>query len=376
MGFDNKSTFTGTNPPNNVTDFAKNVSKGLQKYKSSAVQAIDPIKNKLKDGVALVKSTESKISNTITSYKSDVIQNLNSIIGSLTGGLVNVDDITKYVKVGPNGVSFDKQGLAANLGSKIGIDLTTNNSLMYQLTNSINQQFNDLTGGYFGNMVQSDGSSFRVTQNWRDKLGNGLLDALQRTTGVQRGLFDYTITTAYNNSLLNLSAQYGMSDSYAGIMTAYTDQQDAKTALIDAVSFMLRNGDLISINEVLTLIDPYQYGVLNAKYPQLISQIFANYAVDPNTDPATYPTIKANLLNVCSKVVGPTWYLRTNEFGTTFDLSTLATISDDIKKVLLSDNTYPELIPLICATGMFTSMSAITVFTQQFPNVPMLDQSE
>jgi len=376
MAFDSTSVFDNLNPANNISDFSKNVTQGLKKYSGDAVKAIDPVKNKLKDGVALFKSTESQVTGTITAYKSSVVEKLNSIVNSLTGGLIDTKDLSRYIKIGANGVSLDKAGITAALGAKIGFDLSSNAALMNQITNTMNQEFGDLTGGYFGNMVTSDNGSFRITKNWRDQFGNGFLNALQRTTGISTSLFDNTIATAYNNSMLYTAADYGMSDSYAQIVNAYTDKEDAKTALINAVSYMLRNGDLVSIAKVLELIDPYQYAVLNAKYPQLISQIFGNFTLDPNTTIDQYPAIKQQLMDVCGKVVGTTWYLRNNAFGQTYDMGMLGSISTDIKKVMLCNETYPELIPLICTSGMFASMNAISAFQQNFPNVPMLDQSE
>jgi len=375
MAFDSTSIFDNLNPANNISDFSKDVTKGLKKYSGDAVKAIDPVKNKLKDGIALFKSTESEVVGNITAYKSSVVEKLNSIVKSLTGGLIDTKDLARYYKVGKDGLSVDVNGLKSALGSKIGIDLTSNAALMNQLTNGVNQQFGELTGGYFGNMVTAEGGSFRITKNWRDQFGNGFLNALQRTTGISTSLFDNTIATAYNNSMLYMSAEYGMSDSYAGLVDAYVYKEDAKTALINAVSYMLRNGDLVSITKVLELIDPYQYAVLNAKYPQLINQIFGNFTLDPNTTVDQYPAIKQQLMDVCGKVVGATWYLRNNAFGQTYDMGMLGTISTDIKKVMLCNETYPELIPLICTSGMFTSTNAISAFQQSFSNVPMLDQS-
>lgn len=372
MALPSTSVFTNINIPSEATAFKNNVSQGLSKYQADAVKAINPVVNNLKAGVATIKSTQSKITGQITAYKSEVIESLNSITSKLTGGLLDFKDASKYIKVGPHGVSFDKQGMVGAIGNKIGYDLSSQTAFMSQLTNMANSEFNELSGGYFGNMVTTDGNGFRITKNWRDQLGNGLLSALSRTTGISSSLIDYTVTTSYNNSLLNISAQYGMSDSYSTIMDNYTDKVDAKTALINAVQYMIANGDVVSIAKVLTLIDATQYAIVNAQYPNLVSTIMANFALDNGVTSDGYPGIKASVMTIFNDIAGANWYLTSTAFGQAYDLGAVTTVSSDMKKVLLSDDTYPELIPVICCEGIFTNVNAITKFQQDFPSVPIL----
>lgn len=373
-GITTDSIFGNIDIGKNISDYQNSVTKGLNGYSGDIVKAISPIQNKLKEGTALVKSTESKVGSVITGYRDSVIGTLNSIVGSLSGGLINFSDAAKYVKIGSNGVSFDTQGLTAQLGSKIGLDLNSNSSLMYQLTNMANSEFNDLTGGVFGNLVTSDGSSFRITQNWRDQAGNGLLSLLGRTTSLT-GIMDDTFNTSYYNSLLKLSAQYGMSDSYESIMKNYTDQEDAQTAVINIIPTLMQNGDLVSMGKVLDLVSTTRYAVINAKYPQLINQLFNNFSIDQNTSVGEYPTIKALFFKVITTIFGNNWYLRKTAFGDVLDLGLVNQVSDDIKKVLVSDATYPEIIPLLCSAGIFNSEDAITVFERNFPDAPILTEA-
>lgn len=367
------SIFTGVNAQKTVSDFRNNTSQALSRYKGDVVKAISPVQNKLKEGVAFIKSTESKVAATITGYKEEVIENLNSIVGSLTGGLFDFSDASKYLSVGPNGVSFDKQGLAAEIGGKIGLDLSTNTSLMYQMTNLANEEFGELTGGYFGNMVTTDGSSFRITENWRSQLGGGLLDVLGRTTGINNTLLDSTFTMSYYNSLMKMSAQYGMSDSYKSIMDKYINKADAETALINSIPYMMQSGDLISLGKVLDLVSKERYAVINAKYPQLIDNIFSNFSLDPGTETGKFPEIKALFLRVCTTIYGAEWYYQDTGLGKAYNLGLISNVSDDMKKVLMSDETASEIVAVMCCAGMFSESSAIDTFKGYFPGVPMLE---
>lgn len=366
------SIFKGVNVKKDVDAFRSTTSQNLAKYKGEVVKAISPVQNKLKEGVAFVKSTESKISGIITGYRDEVIENLDSIVGSLTGGLFDFTDAKKYLKFGPNGVAFDTQGLVGEIGGKIGLDLSTNTSLMYQLTDMANSEFSDLTGGYFGNMVSTDGNGFRITQNWRDQLGSGFIDILGRTAGIS-GLIDSTFSTSYYNSLMKMSASYGMSDSYKSIMDQYKDQADAQIALINSIPNMMQNGDLVSMNKVLDLVKADGYPVINAKYPNLLDTLFSNFSLDPGVVSGQYPGIKAMFLRVCTSIFGTNWYYQNTQLGRAYNLSLISNVSDDMKKVIMSDETAPELIPLICAAGMFNEQTAIDSFKSYFSDVPILE---
>lgn len=368
-----KSLLGDLNINKNLTDFRNTVSQGLSKYKGEAVKAISPIQTKLKDGAALFKSTESKVRGTITAYKDEAVGTLNNVVGMLTGGLMDFNDAKQYIKIGKNGVVFDKRGIVKELGGKIGLDLSTNTSLMYQMTEMANAEFNELTGGYFGNMVSTDGKSFRITDNWRDQLGSGMLDLLNRTTGLNNMLTDLTFNTSYYNSLMKMTAQYGMSDAYKSIMDQYkTSPEDAELALINSIPYMMQNGDLVSMAKVIELVSKKGYPVINAKFPNLLQTIFNNFALDVGTSVGAYPGLKKMFMDVCIALRGDNWYKRGTSFGEAYDLGLVSSLSDDIKKVLMSDETYPDIVSYLCCAGIFTDIPAIDVFKQSFPDAPIL----
>lgn len=357
-----------------LSGFKNTTTEALNKYRGEAVKAISPIQNKLKEGVATLKAGEAKVSGMISAYKDEVISGLDSIVGALSGGLLDFKDASQYFSVGKNGVSFNKDMLVQQIGDKIGFDLSSKDALMYQLSDMANSEFNDLTGGYFGNMISNDGSGFRITKNWRDQMGNGLLTLLGRTTGIN-ALTDYTFNTSYYNSLMKMTAQYGMSDSYASIMAKYNNPEDAELALMNAIPQMMQNGDLVSLNKVLDLVSKKNHAVINAKFPGLASSLFQNFVLDSGTSPGDYPAIKATFLHVVTTIFGDTWYKTPTSFGWVLNMGLISSVSEDMKKVMVSDNTNDELVVLMACTGMFNEQPAIEIFKNSFPDAPILTEA-
>ena len=357
-----------------LSSFKNATTETLNKYRGEAVQAISPVQNKLKEGVASLKAGEAKVSGIISGYKDEVISGLDSIVGALSGGLLDFKDASQYFSVGPNGVSFNKDQLVSSLGNKIGIDLSSKDALMYQLSDMANSEFNDLTGGYFGNMVTNDGNGFRITKNWRDQMGSGFLTLLGRTTGINT-LTDYTFNASYYNSLMKMSAQYGMSDAYEKIMDKYNSPEDAEAALLNAIPQMMQNGDLVSMNKVLDLVSAKGKATINAKYPGLASNLFQSFVLDNDTSPGEYPAIKAMFLRVVISIFGDSWYKSPTMFGMVLNMGLISSVSEDMKKVLISDNTAPELVVLMACVGVFSDQPAIEVFKGHFPDVPILTEA-
>jgi len=354
-----------------LSSFKNSTVETLDKYRGDAVKAISPVQNKLKEGVATLKAGEAKVSGTISAYKDEVISGLDSIVGSLTGGALDFKDAAQYFSVGKNGVSFNKDMLVQSIGNKIGFDISSKDALMYQLSDMANSEFNNLTGGYFGNMVDSTGGGFRITKNWRDQMGGGILSLLGRTTGLNT-LTDYTFNTSYYNSLMKMTAQYGMSDSYQSIMDKYNNPEDAEAALLNAIPQMMQNGDLVSMNKVLDLVSAKSHAMINAKYPGLANNLFQNFVLDNGTSPGQYPAIKAMFLRVVTTIFGDNWYKTNSMFGQVLNMGLISSVSEDMKQVLISDDTAPELVVLMACTGMFNEQSAVDTFKNSFPDVPII----
>ncbi|EJI5696452.1 hypothetical protein NFI00_000155 [Salmonella enterica] len=366
------SLFDDLNLGSSLDTFKKNTSNAMNTVKSSILTPVSTITEKVNDGIALVKATDSKLQSVVSSYKSAAIEQLDGIIGALSGGMLNTSDLTKMVRVGPDGVTFSPDDLVRDVGNKIGLDLSGGgNGFMNQIASGINSQFNSITSGYFGDLVTTDGKSFKISKNWRGQAGSAMLDMLRRYGGID-DLIDVSVTNSFYNTLLYNSAQFGMSDSYASIIAKYQIKKDAQAAMLEAIQYMLANGDVDSLQKMLELMDKEGVMSVNARYPEFVENLLSKFTFAANTYPEEYPAIREKLLNVLTSFAGPNWHLRSTQFGSAYNLALTSQISADVTTLLMEDPTYS---PLLFTSGMFQDTNAIEVLKNQFPGAPILSES-
>ena len=363
------SLFDGLDLGSNLDSFKKNVGNSMNTVKSSILTPVSTITTKVNDGIAVVKATDSKLQSIVSSYKSAAVSQLDGIIGALSGGMLNTSDLTSMVRVGPDGVTFNTDDLMRNVGDKIGMDLTGGTSgFISRFASGVNNEFSTITGNHFGDLVNTDGSTFRISKNWRGQAGSGLLSMLNRYGGFD-SLVDTSVTNSFYNTLLNNSAQYGMADSYASIIANYKFKHDAQSALIHAVQYMLANGDVDSLDEVIKLLDKEGVMGVNARYPLFVESLLSKFSFSATTVAEDYPAIRTKLLNVLITFAGPDWHQTSTQFGTAYNLMLTSTISADVTTLLMENIEYS---PLLMSGGMFQDASAVDVFKNSFPGAPLL----
>lgn len=363
------SLFDNLDLGSSLDAFKKNTSNAMNTVKSSILTPVNAVTEKVNDGIALIKSTDSKLQSVISEYRSAAVEQLDGIIGALSGGMLNTSDLTKMVKIGPDGVTFSPDDLVRDVGNKIGLDIGGDgNGFMRQIAGGINNQFNSITSGYFGDLVSTDGKTFKISKNWRGQGGAAMLDMLRRYGGID-DLIDVSVTNSFYNTLLYNSAQFGMSDSYASIIAKYQFKKDAQAALLEAIQYMLANGDVDSLQKVLEIMDKDGVMSVNAKYPEFVENLLSKFTFAANTYPEEYPAIREKLINVLNKFAGPSWYLRVTQFGSAYNLALTSQISADVVTLFMEDSEYA---PLLYTSGMFQDDNAITVLKNQFPSAPIM----
>lgn len=363
------SLFDGLDLGSDLQTFQKNVSSSMNDVKSAILTPISATMTKVNEGVALIKATDSKLQSVVSEYKSVAVSQLDGIIGALSGGMLNTSDLTKMVRVGPDGVTFNTDDLVRSVGDQIGLDISGGQGgFMQQFANGINSQFNSITGSYFGNLVDTDGNTFRISKNWRGQAGSSLLNMLNRYGGFDE-FIDTSVTNSFYNTLLFNSAQYGMADSYESILKNYTFAKDGQSALLDAVQYMLANGDVNSLEAVIKIMEKDGIMSVNAKYPLFVETLLSKFSFSVDTTQDQHPAIRASLLNVLNTFAGPNWHLTATQFGTAYNLMLTSSISADVVTLLMEDEKYS---PLLYASGMYQDNSAVDTFKNDFAGVPIL----
>ena len=359
--------FDGFDLSETLGSFNRQTSNQMSLVKEGTLTPVDVTGDKMKEGVALVKPTDTSLKGQITSYRSTAIAELDGIIGSLSGGLLNTKSISKSIKVGPNGVTLNDDAILAAASASAGYPVSGKSSGMRKLASSISSEFKKLTGLDINGIVTGDGKGFRINQNWRTSVGKETLRQIQSLTGINE-FIDTTVQTAMYNSVMSMAAEYGMKDSYKSIYDMYLSKRTADQVMVDNIRTMIANGDVESIDVVLGLLDGEGIRMVNAGYPEFIKTLFRAFKFDDDVFPEQYPVLREKLLSVVLKVCGPNWWLKYTEFGEAYDLSLINAASKDII-ILLGEVDY--LLPMLCATGMFQERSAVAELKNKLPDAPV-----
>lgn len=345
----------------------KTTGQSMQKVRSDTLSPIDVTTNRLQEGVALVNQNDTTVVGRITNYKTSIVEQLDGIVGAVAAGVLNPKTLSKMIKVGPNGVVFDTDNLISAVGSSLGFNISGKSGAVLAIADMVTGEFNRLTGLNMNNVLVSNGKTFGINDNWRSQAGMQTLNLLRQYTGIDEFL-DVSVQTSLYNSILYNSAIFGMKDSYKSLWDAYPYAALRQDAFIQAMRNMITNGDIESIDTVIALLDQQGRNTLLNKYPDFVETLFSRFHFNNNVFPEDYPVLRNKLLGILNIVIGPGWYYRMTQFGQALNLGIVSDISADMV-TLLSD--VDELVPLLCARGMFRQGSALAALDNSFPDAPI-----
>lgn len=359
--------FDGFDLGDTLNIFKKQTNTQMSTVKEGVLTPMDVTGDKMKEGVALVKPQDTSVKKVFSDYKSSAVSELDGIIGSLSGGLLNTKAITKAIKIGPNGVTLSDDDILASASGELGVPVSGKTSAMRRLASMVTGEFKSITGVNINGIITTDGKGFRINQNWRTSVGSETLKMINQFTGINE-FVDTSVQYAMYNSVMKMAAEYGMKDSYKSIYDLYQSKRSADQIMIDSVRIMITQGDIESIDVVLGLLDQTGINAINAGYPEFIKTIFRSFKFDDDVFPEDYAILQAKLLSVIERVCGPNWWMKYTQFGYAYDLTLVNSASRDMIR-LLSNVDY--LIPMLCTAGMFQERSAVAELKRALPDAPV-----
>ena len=366
--------FQGVNLAPSLNTFKTKTNNSMLRVKQDNLDPMNVTSDRMKNGIATKTSRDTGVQGTITEYRDDVVSVLDGVIGAISHGLLNTKDITKSIKVGRDGVTFDTDGILAAASRQLGFPVSSESNAMRKVANEINSEFTRITGVNLGGLVTTDGKKFAANKNWRSIIGGNTLKMLTKLTGVDQ-FVDRSVTSALYNTLFNNAAQYGMRNGYRGIWNSYPAGfgDVRRDAALEALKYMITNGDIKSIKEVLAILDEDDLGIeknhkmIRSKYPNFIEILFSNFRFNDDVFPEDYPALLADMLEVFERIIGPNWWMKYTEFGEAANLAIMTRVSKDMIKLL---SGYEPIIPLLCTAGRFTESSALIELRSQFKSAP------
>lgn len=362
----------GFNLSETMGSFKQKTAKAMGTVKSDTLTPIDVTTKRLDDGIALTNPNDTSLKGTITSYRSSIVESLDSIVGSLSGGLLNTKAITKAIRIDENGVSLDTDALITSAGSALGYNVWGKAGVQQMIAGMLGDEFNRLTGLNLSQLIQVDNGNgqlggFRVNGNWRGQMGMATMDMLRDYTGYDQ-FVDASVQSALYNSVIYNSSIFGMKDAYRKLWDNYPVAMLRQDAFITAIRYMITNGDIESIDEVFKLINQEGKNTLLNKYPDFIETLFTKFTFDKDAHPEDYPVLREKLLAILVTVAGPDWMYLKTELGVAYNVGLVSNISKDMVTLL---SPVEELVPFLCCKGVFTRHSATEELNSNFPDAPI-----
>jgi len=357
-----------------VQAFKTSTSSSMRSVRSDTLTPINTTTERLDQGVALVNPQDTALKDRISNYRGQYIEQLDGVVGAISGGYLNTRDITKAIKVGRNGVTFDTDNILGAVSTKLGFPVSSEAGAMRKLASGLNKEFNRLTGLNIDQILTVDGGKIRMDSNWRGQIGESLLDTLVEYAGIDE-FIDVSLKTSLYNSVIYNSSIFGMADMYKNLWDNYPYEALRQDAFIEALNIMIQKGDVISVDKVMGLLDEQGKNTLLNKYPDFIEKLFSGFTFDPDMLQENYPDLKVKLLAILVRVGGPRWMYRDTQFGEAYNLGLVTSISADmitlLSPVKVEEETN-EYIPLLACAGMFKEQSALDVLDKSFDSPPIV----
>lgn len=364
----------GLNIGKDVQAFKSSTNSSMRTVRQDTLTPINTTAARLDEGVALVNPQDTALKDRISNYRGQYIEQLDGVVGAISGGFLNTKDITKAIKVGRDGVTFDTDNILGAVSTKLGFPVSNEAGAMRKLATGLNKEFNRLTGLNIDQLLTVDGGKIRMDGNWRGQIGESLLDTLVDYAGIDE-FIDVSLKTSLYNSVIYNSSIFGMADMYKNLWDNYPYEALRQDAFIEAINIMIKNGDVISVDKVMGLLDEQGKNTLLNKYPDFIEKLFTGFTFDADMLQEDYPALKVKLLAILERVGGPRWMYRDTQFGEAYNLGLVTTISNDmitlLSPVTVEDATN-EYIPLLACSGMFKEQSALDILDGSFDSPPIL----
>lgn len=364
--------FDGVDLKNTLQKASQSMGETVSGLEKQLINPFKSVTDTVQSGVALVSEKQTQLLSTISSYKSQAIDGINTTLKNITGGLFNIGDIGQIITY-QDGFKVDTNQLL-RIGSKgLGFNINSMMDLKQQIGDGFLKELDSMTLGLATSVFRADGTKISLADDWQFGIGTSIMDFLGKDDPEGFGAI---VNTAAMNSILNTmlykTIETGMWQGYGNYGGMYIFQSDYHAALIDSMSIAIGRGDAKSIQTILDIIEDEGVLKVNAKYPDLIEQMLSNFAFTKDTAPEEYEEIKTLLLKVCTTVGGTYWYKYPTQFGDAYKLALVNFISDDAKLLLADED---DLIPLMCSSGIFFEQRATDVFPSDFPKAVVFDKN-
>lgn len=321
-----------------------------------------------------ISATATKTTDALTAFRSSLTNRVNDILGTLTGNLISIDDLSSFVKVENGSITFNQQEMVSRIQRATGLNLTSMDALKNSALNQIYTEVNRASNGMVGKIYDRNGNvvilDTLATDNDLGKLTR-MIDQYLESQGHQRdkyGYYDRISNTAMTEQLISQAAEAG---NYEDVRSLYETADELtkpklQTVLINSLPRIGSNGDFRTAAVVTELVT-----VSRARYavPGLITLLFRNYRVPRYLAMADYDAEAQRLIDFADLYI-PGW--RYSDYrGKQVDLlTTWMQTSSGVMKLFQRTKEYA---PLVYLGRIYAQKPTMTLLKERWTDLPVVE---
>lgn len=382
----NNSMFDGLNIGNNVSDITDKTKSIVSGLKDQLVSPVSTTSKALTEGAALLRRGDTVVTDAISNFSSSVYQNINNLVGALSGGKLNSNELKNFISFKDGKPVLNKRAFISKINRELGFDIENIDGFTDKLVRQMYNKYNAATGGLLGEITDINGKKITFSGDFGDSFGFDSLSFLSKYDKNWREVTDNRLVNTFYDTTFDYVTKAGLTDGYETVFNKYSDKEDAKIALISCVGNIIYNGDVEGLIKACQLVrghgSPEVFGVsgeasgldgvsvIATNYPTLIPKFLSKFRIKVTDKNKSKVIFKDQITGIFKILFGEKWYM-TTVLGDieAYDLSKIVGISSDSIKIL---SQVEELIPLLVTKNVARDVLATKQFKQHFPNTPIL----
>lgn len=366
---DSFDPFEGLSSTDPVSKKSSEIQGDVSSIRKKATNPIDSSSKDNSKGVETVKPENGALDKTLNSFKSDTLGHISDSYQQKTSNFT-LDDLEQLAKVEEGSLGLNKDYVMSELSDTLGYSLGDTEAFKGEAGDELFKRFVQLTDPDGGALLDKNGNELSFKDGWRDGTTEGLIYSLaMRGYDLYEEVKDSALEDSFDATQLYSAAQSGMVEAYRPIYEKIKPESKARDMMLNAIEYVIRNGDFNSLVEMLNILGESNYPLVERNYPSLPKDFLGNYYIDKKVYLHEHQALSDKLSQTLVDIYGPSWYKVDTEHGEAYNVLIGSNCSADAV-TLLSLNE--DLGALVSLKHTFTEFPAAEVFFEHFPDTPRI----
>lgn len=335
--------------------------------------ATDPIDASSKDnvlGIETVTPQNGALDKALNDYTSDTLGRMSSAYQTKTENF-SLDDLRQLGEIEDGKIKFNKDYLMDQMSDVLGFTLGDSEAFKGEMGDVMFDLFVKATSPDGGALLDKNGNELTFKDGWRDGTTEGLIYSLAMAgLEIYQEIKDSAAEDSFDATSLYSAAQNGMVEAYRPIFDKIKPRAKAESMMITALRYVIHNGDMNSLREMLNILGSSHYPKIRSTYPTMPKDFLSQYYFDPKLYLHEHAALCQELKGFFEDIYGEDWYRRTTFMGKAYDVSIGFNASLDAVKLLSTDD---DLAILVALKDTFSEQAAAEAFFDAFEDVPRIE---